>query len=98
MAAEAGRADAVWASNNPGQLSSTDSEAHHAATDGPGHRRDGPLQALRLRPAGASAHCCRVLDLDGTRRGQWDNGKVRGAGVRLARESGWGCCLGAEVG
>jgi hypothetical protein len=27
------------------------------------------------RPSRASAHCCRVLDLDGTRRGQWDKGK-----------------------
>jgi hypothetical protein len=87
---KARRADAVWASNNPGQLSSTGSEAHHAATDGPGHRRDGPLQVLRLRPAGASAHCCRVLDLDGTRRGQWDYGKVRRA------ESGW--CGSADEG
>ena len=37
----------------------------------------------RRRPSGASAHCCRVLDLDGTSGGQWDEGKVRGAG------SGW---------
>jgi hypothetical protein len=73
------RADAAWASDKPGQLSSEDYEGHHAATDGPGHRRDGQLQVLLRRPAGASAHCCRVLDLDGTRRGQWDNGKV---GVR----------------
>jgi hypothetical protein len=35
------------------------------------------------RPSRASAHCCRVLDLDGTRRGQWDEGKLRCAG------SGW---------
>jgi hypothetical protein len=34
--------------------------------------------------SGASAHCSRVLDLDGTRGGQWDNGKVSGCGVRLA--------------
>jgi len=33
--------------------------------------------------SGASAHCSRVLDLDGTRGGQWDNGNVRCAG------SGW---------
>jgi hypothetical protein len=52
------RAAVVWASNNPGQLSSTDDEGHHAPTDGPGHRRDGQLQVLRRRPAGASAHCC----------------------------------------
>jgi hypothetical protein len=35
----------------------------------------------RRRPSGASAHCCRVLELDGTRRGQWDYGKVRCAGL-----------------
>ena len=34
--------------------------------------------------AAPSAHCSRVLDLDGTRGGQWDNGKVSGCGVRLA--------------
>jgi hypothetical protein len=35
----------------------------------------------------ASAHCCRVLDLDGTRGGQWDYGKVRACGVGLVRVS-----------
>jgi hypothetical protein len=38
------------------------------------------------RPGRASAHCCRVLDLDGTSGGQWDNGKVRECGVGLLRE------------
>jgi hypothetical protein len=51
------RADAVWASNNPGPLSSKDAEGTHAATDGSGHRRDRQLQVVRRRPAGASAHC-----------------------------------------
>jgi len=31
-------------------------------------------------------HCSRVLDLDGTRRGQWDNGKARECGVGLVWE------------
>jgi hypothetical protein len=69
------RADAVWASNNPGQLSSKDH------SERPGHGRDRQLQVLLRRPAGASAHCCRVLDLDGTSGGQWDYGKVRCAGL-----------------
>jgi hypothetical protein len=46
------RAAAVWATNQPGQLSSKDHQ------DGPGHRRDRQLQVLRRRQAGASAHCC----------------------------------------
>ena len=50
------------------------------------HRCDGQLQVLLRRPAGASAHCCRVLELDGTRGGQWDEGKVSGCRVRLVRE------------
>jgi hypothetical protein len=52
------RADAVWASHDSGPLSSKDSEGHHAATDGPGQRRDGQLLVIRRRPAGAAAHCC----------------------------------------
>ena len=64
----------------PGPLSSKDAEGIHAAADGPGHRRDRQLQVVRRRPAGALAHCCRVLDWDGTRGGQWDYGKVRCAG------------------
>jgi hypothetical protein len=31
--------------------------------------------SLRRQPSGASAHCSRVLDLDGTRGGQWDYGR-----------------------
>jgi hypothetical protein len=38
------------------------------------------------RPAGALAHCCRVLELDGTRGGQWDYGKVRECRVGLVRQ------------
>jgi hypothetical protein len=33
-----------------------------------------------------SVHCCRVLDWDGTRRGQWHDGKVRECWVRLVRK------------
>jgi hypothetical protein len=40
-----------------------------------------PARSLR-RPSRALAHCCRVLDLDGTRGGQWDYGKVSGCRVR----------------
>jgi hypothetical protein len=68
----------------PGPLSRRHAEGTHAATDGSGHRRDRQLSVVRRRPAGALAHCSRVLDLDGTRGGQWDNGKVSGCGVRLA--------------
>ena len=81
----------------PGPLSRKDAGGTHAGTDGSGHRRDSQLQVVRRRPAGALAHCCRVLDLDGTRGGQRDYGKVRGCGVRLVRACGWGCSLGAEV-
>jgi hypothetical protein len=49
-----------------------------------------PAARPRRRTSGASAHCSRVLELDGTRRGQWDYGKVRGAG------SGW--CGSADEG
>jgi hypothetical protein len=42
----------LWATNQPGQLSSKDYQ------DGPGHRRNRQLQMLVRRPAGASAHCC----------------------------------------
>jgi hypothetical protein len=63
------RAAAVWATNQPGQLGSK------GYRDGPGHRRDSQLQVLLHRPTGASAHCCRVLDLDGTSGGQWDYGR-----------------------
>jgi hypothetical protein len=42
--------------------------------------------SLRRRPSSALAHCSRVLDLDGTRGGQWDYGKVRVCGVGLVRE------------
>jgi hypothetical protein len=31
-------------------------------------------------------HCCRVLDLDGTRRGQWDKGKVGGIQGQVGEE------------
>jgi hypothetical protein len=41
-----------------------------------------PARSLR-RPSRALAHCSRVLDLDGTRGGQWDEGKLGCAG------SGW---------
>jgi hypothetical protein len=43
---------------------------------------DSTLGSTRSRCT-FQAHCCRVLDLDGTRRGQWDEGKLRCAG------SGW---------
>ena len=36
--------------------------------------RQAAAGALHRRPGGASAHCCRVLDLDGTRGGQRDDG------------------------
>jgi hypothetical protein len=41
----------------PGPRSRKDAEGTHAATDGSGQRRDGQLQVVRRRPAGASAHC-----------------------------------------
>jgi hypothetical protein len=37
------------------------------------------------RPSRASAHCCRVLDLDGTSGGQWDEGKLGCAGSAWLR-------------
>ena len=46
------RAAAIWATNQPGQLSGKDYQ------DGPGHRRNRQLQVMVRRPAGASAHCC----------------------------------------
>jgi hypothetical protein len=80
------------AGQTPPGRSATGTARQKGHCQGPGHRRDqtavghrrdqtavGPLR----RPAGALAHCCRVLDLDGTRGGQRDYGKVRGAG------SGW---------
>jgi hypothetical protein len=48
-------------------------------------RPDGCRVTLRS-PAGALAHCSRVLELEGTRRGQWDNGKARVYWVRPVRE------------
>jgi hypothetical protein len=50
-------ADAVWASNNR-TAQQQGRRGHHAATDGPGHRRDRQLQVVRRRPAGALVHCC----------------------------------------
>jgi hypothetical protein len=41
------------------------------------------LVALMVDGIRVAEHCCRVLDLDGTREGQWDKGKVSGCG------SGW---------
>ena len=41
------RAAAVWATSQPGQLSSKDYQ------DGPGHRRDCQLRVLLRRPVGA---------------------------------------------
>jgi hypothetical protein len=48
-----------------------------------GHRRDQAIEGDTPPSGGALAHCCRVLELEGTRRGQWDEGKLRCAG------SGW---------
>ena len=50
---------------------------------GAGHRRARQVSVTLRRPVCASAHCCRVLELESTRRGQWDYGKARCAG------SGW---------
>jgi mannose-6-phosphate isomerase len=47
-----------------------------------------PALLVKLLDAGERlpVHCHRVLDLDGTRRGQWDYGKVSGCRVRLVRK------------
>jgi len=37
------------------------------------------------RKSCTKVHCCRVLELEGTRRGQWDYGKARVYWVRLVR-------------
>jgi hypothetical protein len=50
---------------------------------GPDRRRHRTAAQHRPARGRAPAHCSRVLDLEGTRRGQWDNGKLRCAG------SGW---------
>jgi putative transposase len=44
------------------------------------------LVALLVDGIRVAEHCCRVLDLDGTRGGQWDYGKVSGCRVRLVRK------------
>jgi hypothetical protein len=48
----------------------------------------------RTHPPGRTLHprCTALVcwDLDGTRRGQWDNGKVRVCGVRLVRRADGG--------
>jgi hypothetical protein len=54
----------------------------------PGVRRNsviaGPAPAPNERTL---VHCFRVLDLDGTRGGQWDYGKGEGVWVRLGERS-----------
>jgi hypothetical protein len=78
------RADAVWASNDPGRLSSTDSEGHHAATDRPGHRRDRRLRwyaAVQLAP--------RRTAVLGRFRVERRAARWRPSGIRGALE-GWG--------
>jgi hypothetical protein len=37
--------------------------------------RPGSCKLTLRSPAGALAHCSRVLELEGTRRGQWDYGR-----------------------
>jgi hypothetical protein len=49
----------------PGPLGSKNSEGTHAATDGPGHRRDRRLQVVRRRPAAPRRTA--VLGSDGWR-------------------------------
>jgi hypothetical protein len=73
-----GRSDAAWSISN--QDSSTERTLPRRVWPPP--RPDSDRVTLP-RPAGASAHCSRVLDWDGTREGQWDYGKVGCAG------SGW---------
>jgi hypothetical protein len=51
------RADAVWASNNPGQPSSKDYEGHHASRTGLPPPRPSAAGSLRRWPSRASAHC-----------------------------------------
>jgi hypothetical protein len=74
------RVGAAWGGQQPGQL------RRRRPCRGLATAATRPSKVTLRRPAGASAHCCRVLDLDGTRGGQWNYGKVRCAGVRLVRE------------
>ena len=51
--------------------------------------RDHPCHPAPPPPCSANApvvHCCRVLELDGTRGGQRDYGKAEVCGVGLVRE------------
>jgi DNA-directed RNA polymerase specialized sigma24 family protein len=72
------RASAGWCPTRSGPTSVTASPS--GSTPPPPHvapRWPWPTS----RPSSARCCCCRVLDLDGTRGGQWDNGKVRDAGL-----------------
>jgi hypothetical protein len=47
---------------------------------------DEPVVDLLGEQPYAQVQCYRVLDLDGTRRGQWDKGKVGRCRARLVRK------------
>jgi len=63
------RADAAWGDQQAGQLKRRDTAKGLAAA------ATSSCRATFRGSAGASAHCSRVLDLDGTSGGQWDYGR-----------------------